>query len=473
MPRKKDSFASHTGRTVAGNTRDVKVERIGKITIYKRGETYCLYYRQGGVSHRRRIDGNLAAARATAHKVQTALDERKPSPIAYARTKPEELSEGFLDAVATIQKLALRTQDRYRAALNRFTDFCRDAKIGTIDSVDEATVGDFVKWLRGQKRTRNGAVKGRRDSYKVGGVKFILSTCRTAFNWAARRRKLPPFRENPFTAFGIDTLTDDTEKVEKAQIFTAKQEHDFFKSCDGWERDIFGVLATYGLRVGELTHLLVGDVDLASGTFVIRSKPWLFWTVKTGRDRQLPLLPGTREIFLRAMNGRRAGFVFLNKEFVAGDARSSYSFSTAGAFKGTAEKIIADLLERDPDANERAQKRVVVAFCRSLGQIPDKRLRCAFMARTKHIGCPEFTRVHDLRHLFSTRAQSAGVNPLLVQELLGHASLSMTQRYTHFTIETKRHALQNLLQRESPMDKGKVGANGEEKNQEDEQVDKE
>ncbi|HTU92241.1 MAG TPA: hypothetical protein VMF69_19320 [Gemmataceae bacterium] len=38
----------------------MKVERIGRITIYKRGETYYLYFRQGGVTQRRKIDGNLA-----------------------------------------------------------------------------------------------------------------------------------------------------------------------------------------------------------------------------------------------------------------------------------------------------------------------------------------------------------------------------------------------------------------------------
>src|SRR6516225_7396617 len=201
MPRRKGATAGHTGRTDAGHTRDVKVERVGKVTVYKRGETYYLYYRQGGVTQRRKVDGNLAVARATAHKVVNALDEGRPSPIAYNRTSPEKMVQAFLDAVANVKKLALRTQDRYRAALDRFLDFCRSARVGAIDTVQEATVEDFVKWLRGQKRTRNGARKGKRDAYQVGGVRFILSTCRTAFNWAARHRMLPPFADNPFTLF--------------------------------------------------------------------------------------------------------------------------------------------------------------------------------------------------------------------------------------------------------------------------------
>jgi hypothetical protein len=40
--------------------------------------------------------------------------------------------------------------------------------------------------------------------------------------------------------------------------------------------------------------LLVADVDFENGYFAVRSKPWLFWTVKTGRERKLPLFDTTR-----------------------------------------------------------------------------------------------------------------------------------------------------------------------------------
>jgi hypothetical protein len=170
MARSTKGQAGHTGQTDSGHTRDVKVERVGKVTIYKRGEVYYLYYRQGGISHRRRVDGNLAVARATSYKVADALNERRTSPIAYIRTSPEKMVEGFLDAVANVQKLALRTQDRYRAALDRFKDFCQAVRVGTIDVVEDTTVEDFVRWLRGQKRARNGSAKGKKDIYKTGGI---------------------------------------------------------------------------------------------------------------------------------------------------------------------------------------------------------------------------------------------------------------------------------------------------------------
>jgi integrase len=447
MPRKKAPRNGHTGRTDAGHTRDVKVERVGKVTIYKRGAVYYLYYRQGGASQRRRVDGNLAVARATASKVLAALDEGRPSPVAYTRTSPETMVQGYLDAVANVKKLALRTQDRYRAALDRFLDYCRSARVGTVDAVQQATVEDFVKWLRGQKRARNGAANGKRACYQVGGVRFILSACGTAFSWAARRRMLPPFTQNPFLLFGIDKLTDHTEKVEKVRVFTPEQEAAFFAACDGWQRAVFSVLVSFGLRAGELCCLAIEDVDLANGSFVIRSKGWLCWTVKTGRERWLPLLPGTREVFEEAIGGRKAGFVFLNKEFAAGRCRPAWTFASAAAFRSHAEKVVADLLAADPGAGEREQKRAVVAFCRSMGQIPEKRLRCEFMGVTAKIGCPELTKVHNLRHTFASRAQAAGINPILVQDILGHTTLEMTRRYTHLGLDAKREALQKVTTR--------------------------
>jgi site-specific recombinase XerD len=136
--------------------------------------------------------------------------------------------------------------------------------------------------------------------------------------------------------------------------------------------------------------------------------------------------------------------VFLERRFAEGKDSPAVIFSNPVVLKEHLRHL-AEEARASSAGLEKDVRKVVTALLRSLGQIPEKRVRQEFMKITKRIGCPWLTRAHSLRHFFATQAQEMGMNPLLVQGILGHTSLDMTARYTHLSLESKRQALRQMF----------------------------
>jgi len=75
------------------------------------------------------------------------------------------------------------------------------------------------------------------------------------------------------------------------------------------------------------------------------------------------------------------------------------------------------------------------------GRLDQRRMRDAVHAMTRHAGVEDVA-PHALRHTAATHLLERGSDLRSVQELLGHASLGTTQRYTHVSAERLRSAYQ-------------------------------
>ncbi|MDR1428827.1 MAG: tyrosine-type recombinase/integrase [Spirochaetaceae bacterium] len=91
------------------------------------------------------------------------------------------------------------------------------------------------------------------------------------------------------------------------------------------------------------------------------------------------------------------------------------------------------------EAGIKAEKPTDVLFInRKGGSLSIPGIRWIIRSYAERSGLDKNVHPHALRHSFATHLVNSGCDVRVVQELLGHASLSTTQRYTHVNMEHLR-----------------------------------
>ena len=135
------------------------------------------------------------------------------------------------------------------------------------------------------------------------------------YAYAARKRHLPPYADNPFAGLGRKRFN--VEDAKPIFVFDEGTEADFLSTADDWSFPIHFVLAKTGMRPGELLHLPIEDLDLASGWLRISNKAELGWRIKTRRERDIPLVDEVIGVLRRVIGNRTHGPVFVRQRFDA------------------------------------------------------------------------------------------------------------------------------------------------------------
>ncbi|MFD1037997.1 tyrosine recombinase XerC [Virgibacillus byunsanensis] len=267
----------------------------------------------------------------------------------------------------------------YKNDLETFFSFMEREGIGNLQNIDYRAVRLFLTELYNNKLSRR-------------SVSRKISSLRSFYKFLEREDKVltNPFKQvtlpktsNPIPGFLF------TEELEK--LFEA---NDLEDPIGQRNQAILETLYATGMRISECEGLLIGDIDFAIGTMLVKGKGKKERYVPFGRFAEVALetyINGGREHLVKKANTNTQS-VFLN-------ARG----------RPLTSRGIRLILNKMVDNT----------------------------ALTVHV------HPHKLRHTFATHMLNEGADLRTVQELLGHENLSSTQIYTHVTKDHLRNVYMN------------------------------
>jgi len=230
-------------------------------------------------------------------------------------------------------------------------------------------------------------------------VQYIHTTLRKALNEAVQDGLIP--------RNATDAVKAPSPAKKEINPLSPEQARAFLEMASGDRFEALYVLAIHcGLREGELLGLKWDDLDLEAGTLSVRRT--LSETKDVGR------------IFEPPKNGKGRNIQLTS--------------SATEALRGHLQCQL-DEIER---AGDRYQDQGLVFPSRAGTPMNAKNLTARSFKPLLVKAClPHSVRLHDLRHTCATLLFRRGVHPKIVQELLGHATISIT-------LDTYSHVLPNM-----------------------------
>jgi integrase len=226
------------------------------------------------------------------------------------------------------------------------------------------------------------AYKNKRyeDGVAPATINRELANLKKAFNLAMREWEWCD--QNP-----VARVSMEKENNKRDRWLTQDEEIRLLSACAPWLRDLVLFALHTGMRMGEILELTWRGVDFTRRTVTV-------FRSKNGERRTIPV-----------------------------------------------NETVLHVLKEKSKVRSLALDRV---FCSKVfTPMESGHLRRSFRLALSKAKIEEF-HFHDLRHTFATRLVQAGIDLYKVQQLLGHKSPIMTQRYAHHYPESLRDGVEIL-----------------------------
>ena len=279
-----------------------------------------------------------------------------------------EAVAGFLDWLARVRQASPLTVSAYGRDLGAFLAFLTGhlGREPWLADLQTLTLADLRAWLAHE--AAGGTVNATRARH--------LSAVRSLFRFLARQRGIanpaPGLLHTPRARPPVPRALTPAQALAVANDIGEATDDPALQARD---TALFTLLYGAGLRINEALLLDVGNVPDGADTLVVQGKG--------SKQRLVPLLPAVRQAL--------AAWLRLHPR------RQRDAPLFLGAKGGRLDARVA--------------RHVIKAF-RPLADLP------------------AHATPHALRHSFATHLLAGGADLRSIQELLGHASLSTTQRYT-------------------------------------------
>ena len=287
--------------------------------------------------------------------------------------QPIEVSE-YLEHLAKERDVSPHTVKAYARDLDAFTDFCkRHYGEWGWTTVDRLGLRGFLGEMQRRGLSKRSAARA-------------LSAIRSFYRFLQEHHGIPNNIARAAKVPKLDKRLPTYMDRSQTETLFAWAESRAGGDEPGPTRDLAMLELFYstGIRLSELSGINVDDLDLLADQVKVRGK---------GRKERIVPLGSRAVLALRRYLQHRESLIAR----VRGDRRAVF---VSGRGKRLAPRSIQRIMHGMFDANGG-----------------------------------DGLRVHSLRHTFATHMLDAGADLRAVQELLGHASLSTTQVYTHTSVE--------------------------------------